>query len=77
MNEKGLHLNDFSDFEGLHFEKIDKKYLDLFVVKNIAEGKINITEDIAKKLTKLIPTKPYTFWISMQNHYDDLQIKTD
>lgn len=69
-------IKEYIDFQGLNFEKIaDKEHLDLFVAKNIVEGKLSITEDVAKKLTKIIPKIPYTFWLSMQKHYDELYKK--
>ena len=71
-------LNEYVDFQGLNFEKLaDKKHLGLFVVKKIIEEKLEVTEDIAKKLTKLIPNIPYTFWLSMQKHYNETYKKDE
>jgi len=71
-------LKEYVEFEGLNFEKLaDKKHLDLFIVKKIIEEKLEVTEDIAKKLTKLIPNIPYTFWLNMQKHYNEQYKKND
>lgn len=65
-------FDEFAGFDGLNFDKIDKKYLNLFIVKKIIDGKLTITEEQAKKLKSLVPNVPYTFWISMQQFHDEL-----
>ena len=91
MEEKDLVKDDFNstlydntflkeiiDFDDLFFQKlIDKKCLDLFILKNVIDGKIKITDEIAKKLVILMPEKRYTFWLSIQKHYDQIYSKED
>ncbi len=68
----GHTIKEIIDFNGVDYEKFaNTAHLDLIIVKKIVDGKLNVTEEIAKKLTKAIPKIPYTFWLSMQKHYDE------
>jgi hypothetical protein len=64
---------DFSDFKDLPLERIeDKSYLGLYLLTKIMYGKLIVDNDIAKKIKKILPNTPISFWTSIQKERNEL-----